>query len=81
MMQGHEAYGLTFRGDANKSSASEYIRNRINQNGSVSVFCLNDKAENCINQVNSVVGPIRPTSTTQTSDNVYMINFVSPNKP
>lgn len=81
MMQGHEAYGLTFRGDANKSSAGEYIRKRINQNGSVSVFCLNDKAENCINQVNSVVGPIRPTSTTQTSDNVYMINFVSTNKP
>ena len=81
MMQGHAAYGLTFRGDANKSSAGEYIRNRINQNGSVSVFCLNDKAENCINQVNSVVGPIRSTRTTQTSDNVFMIDFTSPNKP
>lgn len=81
MMQGHEAYGLTFRGDANKYSAGEYVRKRINQNGSVSVFCLNDKAESCINQVNSVVGPIRSISTTQKSDGVYIIDFTSPNKP
>jgi hypothetical protein len=81
MMKGHEAYGLTFRGDANKSSAGEYVRKRINENGSVSVFCLNDNEENCINQVNSVVGPIRPISTIQISDNVHKIEFTSLIKP
>jgi len=81
MMHGHEAYGLTFRGDANKSSAGEYFRKQINQHGSVSVFCLNDKIENCMNQVNSVVGPIRPISTIQISDNVHKIEFTSLIKP
>lgn len=80
MMQGHEAYGLTFRGDANKATATEYVQKKINQNGSVSVFCLNDKAENCINQVNSIVGPTRSIRTTQTRDNVNLIEFTSPNK-
>lgn len=80
MMHGHEAYGLTFRGDANRATVGEYVRKRINQNGSVSVFCLNDQAENCINQVNSIVGPIKSIKTTRTRDSVYLIEFISPEK-
>lgn len=75
LMQGYEAYGLTHRGEANNEAAKQYVFEKIKNDGNVMVICLNDKPENCINQINSVVGPIHASEPEFVNDQVYKIKI------
>lgn len=75
MMNGYEAYGLTYRGEANVKSAREFVLKKINGSGHADVFCLKDTVQNCISQVNAVVGPLHPVSWNYLKDDVHLIKF------
>jgi len=75
MMQGYSSYGLTFRGDANRVMARNYVMMKIKANGHVIVFCLNDTVENCISQVNSIVGPLNTLNVIYIKEGVDRIVF------
>jgi len=73
MMQGYKSYGLTSRGEANRDAARKYVLDKIKNDGHVSVFCLNEKYENCINQINSIVGRFYSAEPTIIHENVFQI--------
>jgi len=75
MIAGYEAYGLTFRGEANKVAARNFILSLIKEKGSATVYCLNDSVLNCISQVNSVAGPLYALDSKQHKDEVFIIDF------
>lgn len=58
MMNGHEAYGLTFRGGANGLAARAYMLRRMRSDGQVSVLCLDAPADECRRQIEAIVGPM-----------------------
>jgi hypothetical protein len=76
MMNGFEAYGLTYRGEANKEAAREYVLRKIRKNGHATVYCLNETDQNCTSQINSVVGPLYAIGSTPLRDGVRLIDFV-----
>lgn len=73
MMQGYKSYGLTNRGEANRDAARKYVLDKIKNDGHVSVFCLNEKYENCINHINSIVGRFYSAEPTIIHENVFQI--------
>jgi len=75
MMHGHEAYGLTFRGEANGKAAREYILGVIRDHGSAEVYCLMDTVESCINSTKSVAGPLHVLDSSFIRDGVHVIRF------
>lgn len=42
MMNGYEAYGLTYRGEANAKSARDFVLDQINARGYSQIYCLNE---------------------------------------
>lgn len=76
MMDGYEAYGLTYRGEANKESAREYILKVIKDNGRASVYCLNDTLNNSITKVNNVAGPLHAVGSKHLKNEVLRIDFI-----
>lgn len=57
MMAGHEAYGLTFRGEANSTAVTEFVMRNIDLKGEARVLCLETKAESCLQSIKKIVGP------------------------
>ncbi len=58
MMAGHEAYGLTFRGDANAEAAAEFVMRNIDLKGEARVLCVEAKPESCLQSIKTIVGPV-----------------------
>lgn len=77
MMRGYEAYGLTYRGDANRISARDFVLGQINEDGYSQIYCLNDSVMNCIAQANAVAGPLFAVSSNHLKDGVYLIKVSS----
>jgi len=75
MMHGHDAYGLTVRGEANGKAAREYILGVIRDHGNAEVYCLMDTVENCIINTNSIAGPLHAISSSFIKEGVYVIRF------
>lgn len=75
MINGYDAYGLTYRGEANREAAREYVIGSIRENGHVTVYCLNDAVQTCISQVNSIVGPLYAIGSDYHKDGVVLIDF------
>jgi len=75
MISGFEAYGLCYRGDGNKSKTTAYVLNKIRDKGYVDVYCLNDSVENCVAQINSLVGPLHLLDSKKLKTDVYRIRF------
>ncbi|GAA4409072.1 hypothetical protein GCM10011450_27170 [Advenella faeciporci] len=75
MMKGYEAYGLGYRAEGNKEKVKNYVFEKIKDNGYVIVICLNEKVVNCVNQINSVVGPIYVRESTLVNDQVHKIKI------
>lgn len=76
MINGYDAYGLSYRGEANRESAREYVIGSIKENGYVTVYCLNDRVQNCISQVSSIIGPLFAVSSAHSKEGVALIHFV-----
>lgn len=76
MINGYEAYGLTYRGEANKAAARKFVLSLIKKNGHATVYCLNDTIQNCIAMVNSVAGPLYAVGSSHHKDKVFLIDFV-----
>jgi len=75
MMHGYEAYGLTFRGEANRKAAREYILGVIRDHGDAEVYCLMDTVESCINNTNSIAGPLHTIGSSFIKEGVYVVRF------
>jgi hypothetical protein len=76
MMIGYEAYGLTFRGNANKNAARDYMLKIIKEKGRAKVYCLDDSIPRCISQVNDVAGPLYAVDASLIKDKVNLVEFV-----
>jgi hypothetical protein len=75
MISGYDAFGLCYRGDGNKSKTKTYVLNKIREQGYADVYCLNDSVENCVAQVNSLVGPLHVLDSKKLKTDVYRIRF------
>jgi len=58
LIEGYESYGLAYRAEGNQVKVRDFILRKIKQDGNVSVFCLNEKPRICIDQINSMAGPL-----------------------
>jgi hypothetical protein len=76
MMIGYEAYGLTFRGDANKNAARDYMLKIIKEKGRAKVYCLDESIPRCTSQVNDVAGPLYAVDASLIKDKVSLVEFV-----
>jgi len=81
LMQGYQAYGLTYRAESNREAARKFTFEKIKENGYATVLCLNEKAENCIMQIQSVVGPIYHNETIFLKPSVSLIKVTSVSSP
>lgn len=75
MMYGYEAYGLTYRGEANGKVAREYVLRQFSKVKRIKVYCLNEEVVNCISQSVSIVGPLYTLGSSKIKDGVYVIEF------
>jgi hypothetical protein len=58
LMQGKSSFGLTGRGEGNAARALKAANAQISAQGFFPVVCLHDPAENCLYQIQSIVGPV-----------------------
>ena len=58
LMLGRPAYGLAYRGDANREAAGAHISREIDTAGGFSVLCLNAQAGDCLSWVGTFSGPV-----------------------
>ncbi|MBF7728992.1 hypothetical protein ISX93_02755 [Pseudomonas sp. N040] len=58
LMLGSPAFGLAYRGDANREAARAHITREIEATGGFSVLCLNETANQCVRQVDGFFGPL-----------------------
>jgi hypothetical protein len=71
MMQGHEAYGLAFRGEANRAAIRKYVLQAIDRDGHVSVLCLNDRPQACRRQIDFSAGNFQVSEATLVREKAY----------
>ena len=76
-MNGYEAYGLTYRGEANAKSARDFVLDQINARGYSQIYCLNESIANCIAQANAVAGPLYYIGSSHLKDGVQLLKFAS----
>lgn len=75
MMHGHEAYGLTYRGEANKTAARAYLLKKIQAEGHATVSCLNEEPDTCIQQIKRAVGNFQVTAISRLKDDVHQVQL------
>lgn len=77
MLHQQEAYGLTFRGEANRDTARAYMTQHLEQHGHVRVYCLGDPADTCVQQIERAVGQFEVAKVQSLSDTVQLIELSS----
>jgi hypothetical protein len=75
MMYGYEAYGLAFRGQANREAARDFVLRTIKTEGRATAFCLKTDKETCILQVQQVAGPLFFIESSPYNDDVILVHF------
>lgn len=75
MLHQQEAYGLAFRGEANRDAALAYMTQHIQQHGHVDVYCLNETADTCQQQIARSVGQFKVADVQRLSDSVQVLRL------
>lgn len=73
MMAGKIAYGLTFRGEANREAVRRAVLETIRRHGEATVYCLNDTVAHCMAQMNVVAGPLFEREAIRLGESVHQI--------
>lgn len=76
MMSGHEAYGLTYRGEANAEAARKFALDVEARDGGLTVYCLSSRESECLSNVNSIIGPWYLTETVPEGQNVLRLKLM-----
>ena len=75
MMEGHEAYGLTIRGEANAKAARTNVLGAVRREGYASVLCVNETPDECVRQIAAVLGPSPCPRVIRQRDRVHEIRL------
>lgn len=50
LIAGHQSFGLAYRGEANTADARAFVTQRLDEEGSVRLLCIDDATEDCLKQ-------------------------------
>jgi hypothetical protein len=78
MMTGKPSFGLSYRGDGNREGAKAFVKLQLSERGSFSVICLNDKIDNCKNQISEVLGPFPIKEVVYQRDGINELILIQP---
>ena len=69
LMTGIPAFGLTYRGDANREAIRYFINQQLKTKGKYSVLCLRNEPSTCKNQISTIVGNVNVDQITPLDNN------------
>lgn len=80
MIDGQDAYGLTYRGESNAEMAKAYINKKITENGYAEIICINDEVESCLNYSKNITFPLTIIESEKLSNSATLIKVIKLNK-
>lgn len=75
MMAGHEAYGLVYRGQANRDAARDFVLRQVRDHGHAELHCLNVSLDTCLSSAQGVVGPLDILGADRASGSVTVVKI------
>jgi hypothetical protein len=76
VMAGYEAYGMSERGEANLAAVTAYLEKKLQQDGQVTVYCLDAPVADCVARVHKFAADLQLQHTASVANGAVQLAFV-----
>lgn len=77
LMAGHEAYGLTYRGEGNQKAVRRHVRAELATRGTFTLLCIGDPVEACAGEAGRILGRSTITASAPAGPDAMLLTMTS----